>query len=130
MSKTKLQMGDLKQVATCTLVHYDAKLSYNWPVFLIDGFWGLTPSPHWESGKPDLESEWVAITHLPSGKGACYVRIDDPQKVQKLAKIAGMFRGVGTETGVMRKWRKLSKAQKRWVNNQVPWLLPKQQVRQ
>ena len=125
--KKKLIIGDLVQVGTCDLATR-GKSAKGWPVLLILGLWGLTP--HFPGKRtPDLEYEWLTITHLPTGYRAGDMRVDDPRKKQKLAKFVQMFGGGRTVEGVQRKYRKLSRHQKLWINRQVAWLLPAKAVR-
>lgn len=125
----KLRIGDLEQVGTCTITLRNKKIMKRWPVFLIDGVWGLTAFPHWTEERPDLESEWLSITHLPTGNRAGDMRVDDPRKKQILAKYAQMFGGARTFDGVMRKYRKLSKSRQLWIKQQISWLLPSKVVK-
>ena len=126
--KKKLTIGDLEQVGTCDLATRGRSVK-RWPVLLIVGLWGLTPHLPYGKIKPDLEYEWLTITHLPTGFRAGDMRVDDSRKRQKLAKYAQMFGGARTVDGVQRKYRKLSKRQKSWIKRQAAWLLPSKEVR-
>ena len=126
---TKLRIGDLEQVGTCNLTIVTGKTLKNWPVFLINGVWGLTPLPKSYTHKVDMEWEWLSVTHLSTGYRAGDVRVDDPRKKQKLAKYAQMFGGTRTFDGVMRKYRKLSKRRQLWIKQQNAWLLPSKVVK-
>jgi hypothetical protein len=117
------EMGGLKQVTTCSLAHVDLRPRENWPVFMVDGVWGLTPPPKRGTSKPDLDSEWFSITHLPTGYRAADVRVDNPQKAKVLSKFPAMLGKCKTVTEVGRKWNGLSKQRQRWVKRQVSWLL-------
>ena len=126
--KKKIRIGDLEQVGTCDLMGRGGSIK-GWPVLLIVGLWGLTPHLPWGKIRPDLECEWLTVTHLPTGVRAGDMRADDPRKRQKLAKYAQMFGNATTFDGVQRKFRKLSKRQKSWIKRQVACLLPSKAVR-
>jgi hypothetical protein len=120
-----LQIGDLKQVGTCTIATVFGPIE-KWPVLLINGVWGLTPRYDWVKKKPDLTWEWLTVAHLPTGRMACDVRVDDPLIAQKLAKIAALLGKSKTVWGVIRKFNALPESQKKWIKEQKSWLLSKE----
>jgi hypothetical protein len=123
----KLRIGDLEQVGVCDIAIRHGRMK--WPVFMIVGLWGLTPPPQYGTRKPNMNKEWMVVTHLPTGRRAGDIRVDDPCKKQKLAKYAQMFGRARTVDGIRRKYRKLSKYQKSWIKRQVAWLLPAKVVK-
>lgn len=97
-----------------------------WPCYGRQGQFCITPPPyrHQSPCRPDIESEWYTITHQPTGFRAIHVRKDDPKIINKLGKVARLFGKTRTVLGIQKKFKKLDRRTKKWLQSQVPWLLP------
>lgn len=113
----KYPIEELKRCGSCPVL-IGTRLRKRWPCYLVNGVWCLTARASWRGYKPDLESEWLVVTHRPTGLRAGDIRADDPRKAEKLARYTQMLGRCVTVEGIMRRYRKLSGAQKRWIKEQ------------
>lgn len=122
---------DWKRIGSCSYTFENGRTTKRWPCHARIGQWCLTFPAYFGSNQkgPNLDSEWFSVTHQPTGYRGGDVRCDDPRAMDKLSKYDSMFGRSVTVAGIMRKWRKLSPYNKRWIAKQVSWRLPSEKVK-
>lgn len=114
------QAAKWKRVGSCAFAIRD-RVTKRWPCYGRVGQFCLTPPADWDSRKPREDAEWFSVTHQPSGFRGGDVMRDDPNALRILATYARIFGKATTIEGIMRKYRRLSPAKKRWLKQQTAW---------
>ncbi len=92
------------------------KLRKRWPAYAIEGHWAITvcAMPWSYPAKPWIECPRVEVTHQPTG----YKAADIPKSgnyTMRLNRMNEIFGNASTVKGVVRKYKRLSDEEKKWV---------------
>ena len=109
-------MGGIKPIGVCSIDHRSGTKKENWPFYLQRGLFVLTTPCKSPRGTRDFSAPFFVVTHIPTGKCAGTIMVDDKQKAKKLERYAAIFGNAQTVSGVMRKYHALPPKTRGWIS--------------